>query len=592
DQHRAAGALVAWCTLDPADNDLARFAAYVVGAFAQADERLPLAELQGRAGADVAQLLVGLLNTIGCAGRPAVLVLDDYHLIEAPMVHQAVAALLDHLPANVQLAIGTRADPPLPLARLRVRGLLAELRAADLQFEPDETAAFFQQRGRPGLSSDALALLGAWTEGWAAGLQLVALALPHAPEGYTVLEHLHAHIAGSQHHIFTFLADEVFAQQPPEVQAFLLATSVVDHLTPELCDTLWVDEMRGAAAAAGPDGADGFIHRPASLMLDYLEQGDLFLVRLDPTRPWYRYHHLFSDFLRHRLDRVQPGRRAQIHRRAARWYAAAGEITPAVNHALASGDAAYAADLMVRVGWAHLSARGEVATMLVWAERFPHEQLVNEPLLCLYFGRAAFLAERTCLAERFFALAEQGLVSSAPDDARLAGARAKLLIYRATTAALAGKIEQAFTRLATAEPLLSPDDPGALAAHALAAGVSHYLRGDLAAAAAALEQVGRVARHANHSYLAAAAVQLLALVDIAAGQLALAEQRCTALLAGFDGELPAIPDLGLVLARLGAVAYHRGQLDRAEQLLREGAQVGRQSLGRPDRQIWPGLVRG
>ena len=594
DQCRAAGGLVAWCTLDPSDNELARFAAYLVGAFVQADAQLPLAELQSRAGADVEQLLVGLLNLLSRANRPATLVLDDYHLIHAPLVHQAVSMLIEHLPANVQLAIGTRADPPLPLARLRARGLLAELRAADLQFDSGEIAAFFEQRGGPGISADGLALLGAWTEGWAAGLQLAALALPHAPDGHAAIEHFHAHITGSQRHIFSFLADEVFSHQPPEMQDFLLATSVVDDLIPELCDRLL--EPRSAERGIQSERAvsrdhSSLVAHGSSFMLEQLEQANLFLVRLDPTRPWYRYHHLFRDFLRHRLQRDQPGRSAELHRRAAYWYAAEGEITQAIQHALAAGDTTYAADLIVRVAWHQFSARGEIATILGWARHFPHERLVEQPLLCSYFGRAAFMAEQGQLTERFFAIAEQGLARSELGDAQLAPIRAKLLIYRAAAASLNGALDRAAAWLALAEPILPREDSVAVAVHALAVGINHYLGGDLAAAYAAFERVEALARPARHSYLAAAAVQLLALVDLAAGQLIAAEQRCTALLARLGDELPAIPDLGLVLVRLAAVAYQRGHLERAKHLLLQGAQVGRRSLGRADREIWPWLVR-
>ncbi|MEI7772022.1 MAG: hypothetical protein WCI67_18660, partial [Chloroflexales bacterium] len=243
EQRRADAAHVAWYALDASDNDIARFSTYLIGAFAQADPRLPLVDLQQRAGADADHLIGGLLNLLGAASQTAyVLVLDDYHLIHTPAIHQVLALLLDHLPPNVQMVIGSRADPPLPMARLRVRGLLAEIRAADLQFDPSEIADLFQHSLQLRLADQALALLGEWTEGWVAGLQLVMLALPRDPAGVADISQIHAHVAGSQRHIFTFLADEVFDQQPPEVQAFLLATSVVDDLTPELCDALWKDE--------------------------------------------------------------------------------------------------------------------------------------------------------------------------------------------------------------------------------------------------------------------------------------------------------------------------------------------------------------
>lgn len=588
EQRRVAGATVAWYTLDAADNDLTRFAAYLLGALAQADPELPLTTLQQQAGADVDSLLGGLLNLLAATHRAYLLVLDDYHLIHAPAVHQAVALLLERLPASVQLAIGTRADPPLPLARLRVRGLLAELRTADLQFDPIEIAAFLEQCVGLALTSSALARLEAWTEGWAAGLQLVALALPATPVDAAVIDQLHTHFAGSQRHIFTFLADEVFAQQSPEVQAFLLATSVLDHLSPELCDALVKSEVRSEKLEAGSSLPTSDFSLPAStFMLEQLEQANLFLVRLDSSRPWYRYHHLFRNFLRRRLDQTWPGRRAQLHQRASQWFLAAGEIIQAVNHALEAGDIALAADLIVRVAWMQLSARGEIATILGWVERFPPGQLVSQPLLCLFFGRSAYLTMQFAMAERFFTLAEQGLSRATLNDATLATSRALLLFFRAATILHDGALSRATLWLAEAEPVLAHDDPG----YASTAGICHYLRGDLTAAYAAFTQMEELARRANHAYLEVDAVQHLALVDITAGRLTDAERRSAAQLTGFADELPPIPALGLLLARLGSVAYHRGQLEKAEDLLRQGAQVVRRSLGYADRQIWYLLMR-
>ena len=594
ERRRAEGAVVAWYTLDSVDNDLARFGAYLLGAFAQADTALPLADLQRRAGADVEQLLVGLLNLLGAADRPYVFVLDDYHLIRTPTIHQIVTMLIERLPDNVQLVIGTRADPPLPLARLRVRGQLAELRAADLQFAPAEIAAFFLHRTGLRLSADVLVRLDAWTEGWAAGLQLLALALPHTLAEPAAMGLLSTLGTGSQRHIFAFLADEVLAQQTPEVQAFLLATSVVDDLTPELCDALRKDEggrMKDEALAAGIGIVDPFILHPSSLFLEQLEQANLFLVRLDDARPWYRYHHLFRDFLRRHLDADQPGQRARLHRRAASWYAAAGEIAQAVQHALEGGDQSYAADLIVQIAWPQLSARGEITIILGWADRFVTERLAEWPRLCLYFGRAAFLAQQIARAGHYFSLAEQGIARAAPDNLLTDAMRASLLIYRASITALNGELGDATAWLEAAEPHLPPDSRTLCAAHAAALGACHYMRGDLPAAYATLARMDEAANHANHAYLAAATVQLLALVDLAAGKLAQADQRCTTLLARLGAELPAIPDIGLVLARLSAVAYQRGRMEQAELLLLQGAQLGRRSLGFADPQIWPWLVR-
>ncbi|NTW97966.1 MAG: hypothetical protein HGB28_05380, partial [Oscillochloris sp.] len=330
---------------------------------------------------------------------------------------------------------------------------------------------------------------------------------------------------------------------------------------------------------------------PASYLLEQLEQAHLFIVRLDAARPWYRYHHLFHEFLRRRLDRDQPGRRAQLHRQAARWYAAAGEVTQAVNHALAAEDMPYAADLIVRVAWEQLSSRGEIATLLGWAERLPQDQLEGAPLLSLSLGRAAAMSAQATTAERFFAMAEQGLARTAANDPHTAKTHMKLLLYRASAALMDGAVGRGEALLAAVEPALPADDPGMIAGHALAVGLGQLLRGNLTAAYAALDHLEQMAHRARHEHFIVDAVQLLVLADVAAGDLAHAERRGGELFARFGSNLPPIPALAVVLARLGSVAYYRGQLDQAEQILRQGAQHGRRTSGRAPRQTWQWLVR-
>lgn len=442
EQRRAEAAAVAWYTLGSPDNVLPRFAAHLVAAFDYADVGLQLTELRQHAGADSEHLLVRLLNALAVSERRYLLVLDDYHLIQTATVHHAVVMLIEHLPANVQVAIGTRTEPPLPLARLGAQGLLAEVRATDLQFDRAEIAAFFDQRLQTKLAPQTLDVLADWTEGWAAGLQLIALSLPPEPTGQAVIEQLRTHYTSSRRNIFSFLADEVFAQQPAEYQSFLLATSVLEHLTPALCDAVVQEadaSIETVEHAADPHQTQAAILPASAFILEQLEQASLFLIRLNNALPMYRYHHLFADFLRRRLELEQPGRAAILHRRAAHWYAATGEPVQAVQHALAAGDAAYAADLIVHSAWPQLSARGEIATVLRWAEQFRPAQLRSEPLLCLYFARAAYLCEQASASERFFALAEQGLAGNTETPAL----RATLLTYRAAAASLNGELTQA-----------------------------------------------------------------------------------------------------------------------------------------------------
>jgi ATP/maltotriose-dependent transcriptional regulator MalT len=244
------------------------------------------------------------------------LVLDDYHLIEAQPVHGSLAFLLEYRPPRLQLLLASRADPPLPLARLRARGQLAELRAAELRFTREEAAAVLHEAAEPDLPlpEAAVAALAARTEGWVAGLQLAGLSLRGQPDvaGFV------ASFSGSHRYVLDFLAEEVLDRQPDEVRAFLLGTSVLERLSGELCD-----------AVTGRTGSQR--------LLEQVERANLFLIPLDEVRGWWRYHQLFADLLQARLREEQPDQAVQLHRNAAAWYERHGLADDAIRHALAGG---------------------------------------------------------------------------------------------------------------------------------------------------------------------------------------------------------------------------------------------------------------
>ena len=326
DWARGGGRPVAWLGLDGGDSDPARFWRYVVAAL---DRARP--GLAGRVGPPPPRsfegLVTALINELAADPGPdeVLLVLDDYHLVDSGPVHESVAFLLENLPPGLRVVVSGRADPPLPLARLRARGQLAELRAADLRFTPEEAAALLGEAAGPGLPAAAVAALVARTEGWAAGLQLAGLSLRgHAdPAGFV------AAFSGSHRFVLDYLADEVLDGQPGPVRAFLLETSVLERLSGELCD-----------AVTGRAGSQA--------MLQDIERAGLFLVPLDEVRGWWRYHHLFADLLRARLQAEQPGRVQALHRAAAAWCEEHDLADDAVRHALAAGDAAWAARLVER----------------------------------------------------------------------------------------------------------------------------------------------------------------------------------------------------------------------------------------------------
>ena len=369
DWARGGGRPVAWLALDGGDSDPARFWRYAVAAL---DRALP--GLAGRVGPLLPRssegLVTALINELAADSGPdeVLLVLDDYHLVDSEAVHASVAFLLENLPPRLRVVVSSRADPPLPLplARLRARGQLAELRAADLRFTAEEAAALLGEAAGPGLPDAAVAALVARTEGWAAGLQLAGLSLRGNadPAGFA------AAFSGSHRFVLDYLADEVLDRQPGPVRAFLLETSVLERLTGELCD-----------AVTGRAGSQA--------MLVGIERAGLLVVPLDEVRGWWRYHHLFADLLRARLQAEQPGRGPVLHRAAAAWCEEHGLADDAVRHALAAGDAAWAARLVER----HvetLLGRSEGVTLRRWLSALPAESVRMRPRLCLAqaFGAA------------------------------------------------------------------------------------------------------------------------------------------------------------------------------------------------------------
>ena len=360
DWARGGGRPVAWLGLDAGDSDPVRFWRYAVAAL---DRARP--GLAGRVGPPPPRssdgLVTALINELAADPGPdeVLLVLDDYHLVDSGPVHESVAFLLENLPPGLRVVVSSRADPPLPLARLRARGQLAELRAADLRFTSEEAAALLGEAAGPGLPGTAVTALVARTEGWAAGLQLAALSL----QGHTDAAGFVAAFSGSHRFVLDYLADEILDSQAGPVRAFLLETSVLERLSGELCD-----------AVTGRAGSQA--------MLQDIERAGLFLVPLDEVRGWWRYHQLFADLLRARLQAEQPGRMAALHRAAAAWCDEHDLADDAVRHALAAGDAAWAARLVERNVEA-LLGRSEGATLRRWLSALPAESVRDRPRLCL-----------------------------------------------------------------------------------------------------------------------------------------------------------------------------------------------------------------
>jgi LuxR family transcriptional regulator, maltose regulon positive regulatory protein len=435
---------VVWLSLDSGDNDPARFWRYVAAALDQACAGLAgqVAALLRGPQPPLEAVVTALVNQLAAKPDQVGLVLDDYHLIEAPPVHESLAFLLERLPSQLRLVLASRVDPPLPLARLRARGQLVELRAAELRFTLEETAALLGEATGLNLPADSLAALAARTEGWVTGLQLAVLSL----RGRSDPAEFVAAFSGSHRYVLDFLAEEVLDRQPDEVRGFLLATSVLERLCGPLCQA-----VTGRA--------------DSQQLLEQVERANLFLLPLDEVRGWWRYHQLFADLLHARLMQVHhPDRVAQLHRAAAAWCEAHGLVDDAVRHALAAGDATWAVRL-IEQHFDALQQAGESATLRRWLQGLPAELVRSRPRLCLAQAVAAIIGDRleaaaSLLDDAERALADRGDQPEEPYEpsvgrsaSMVANVPAGIALARAMLAGMQGDAERTteFSRQALAE---------------------------------------------------------------------------------------------------------------------------------------------
>ena len=535
---------VAWLGLDAGDNDLVRFLRYVAAALRQAGAPV------GTAGDSLA---VGLINDLTTLPGDVVLVLDDYQVIEAPDVHQAVAFLLEHLPPRVHVVIATRADPPLPLARLRARGQLAELRAANLRCTVEEAAAFLEQTMGLALTADEAAVLEGRTEGWIAGLQLAALSLQGREED--ARSAAIAGLTGAHRYIFDYLAEEVFVRQPEDVRRFLLHTSVLDRLCGSLCEAVVGD--------GGPVDGQG--------MLERLEAANLFVVSLDDGRVWYRYHQLFTEFLQERLRHEQPALIPELHAKACHWHEERGLLAEAAEHALAADDAVLAARLVEQATPAGLWQRGEVATVLRWLERVPSEVVRRRPRLCVDLAWALLLSARVDEIGPWLDAADVALASP-PDEER--ALRAQIAAMRAEQARQGGESAEAVALARQALADLPPDDQRLRAVVAVFLGNAQLSSGDAVAATEAYREAVRSSQAVQTVASALIGSGRLVTTQAARGQLHQAADtyRETLDLAARHGMM-ASPTVGGAQVGMAEVLREWNDLDQAEALAREG--IGR-----------------
>jgi LuxR family maltose regulon positive regulatory protein len=412
-------------------------------------------------------VLTTLINDLGAVADDVVLVLDDYHVIESREVHDAMAFLLDHLPPQLHLIIASRADPPLPLARLRARGELVEVRAADLRFTAEEAASYLNEAMGLRLTAAEVATLEGRTEGWIAALQLAALSM----QGRDDAEDFIAGFAGDDRYVVDYLVEEVVQRQPEDVQEFLLQTSILSRLTGSLCD-----------AVAGASGGRSMLQR--------LDRGNLFLVPLDDQRRWYRYHHLFADVLQARLLDERPDLMPALHRRASQWYADNGEAAEAVRHATAGGDVQRAADL-VELNLASVRRDRQEPLLRRWLESLPDDVIRMRPVLCVAYAGSRLATAETGGVEARLQDAERWVEAIArSDDGRpdgmvavneqeLAWLPTWTAVYRAGLALAQGDGAATMVHARRALDLRDDNDLLALGAGTALIGLASWANGDL-----------------------------------------------------------------------------------------------------------------
>ncbi len=466
---------VGWLSLDSDDNDLPRLLAHLVAALGGLGVDVDGTVLESLPTAATTDVLTAVVNDVARASLAApgtlrVLVLDDYHVIEGAEVHEAVTFLLDHLPEQVHLVLATRSDPPLPLARLRSRGQLTEVRATDLRFTPEEAQELLNQVMGLDLTDADVDALERRTEGWVAGLQLAALSLRVIPERRDVAGFIDA-FTGSNRFVIDYLADEVLARQPGEVRDFLLSTGFLDRLTGSLCD----------AVTGGADGAR---------MLEDLERANLFLVALDTRRSWYRYHHLFADVLQARLVAERPDELPRLHRRASDWYAAHDLVEDAVRHALAAEDFARAAYLMEEALPELRRARQDVL-LLGWMRSLPENVVRRSPVLSVLSAWSMLMQGDLDVVERRLDDADRALAAGAADPDLAAAwadtddlrtAPATIAVHRASLAQARGDIEETVRQAGHAVDLARPEDHLVRGAGLGFLGLAAWSRGDVSQA--------------------------------------------------------------------------------------------------------------
>jgi len=572
---REAHSAVAWLNLDEDDNDLGRFFRYLVGALQTVESHLGEEALEfilSSRGSGLELGLTLLINDIASLQQELVLVLDEFHALENSSVLESMSFALRHLPHNLHLVIAARSEPALELGSLRAKGRVFELGVDDLRFSREEVQQFLEDIMGFRIPPDTLEALVTRTDGWITALQMAAISLRHESDPAAFL----AHLQGNADYLVDYFGEEVLDRQPEEARQFLLRSSILDLLTGPLCE-----------AVVRPDAKPGY----GTVMLSRLERSNLFIVALDDKHEWFRYHHLFADFLRHVQAEINPTEIPELHKRAALWFEQNGDLDEAIRHALESGDREWAADLIERSALT-LVNMGEFSVITRLLGRLPDGLIHRRPRLCLAYAWGAVFAYQLDLARYWLddlvrtldqlegqesASSEAaGLAVADLSDGDLKNIRGGVALSQSALALLSGEWEQAARYSRQAAGFLPSDSPFVRTMVGLRDSVYLIFSGDTQKAVESLRETTRMARQSNNLLVMIVATCELADVQVMQGQLSQAWatlEKAEHMVVGPDGQRLSLA--GFVDVGFGQVLLERGVLDEARTYLERGCAVTR-----------------
>jgi LuxR family maltose regulon positive regulatory protein len=567
---------IAWLAIDRQDNDIQRFFCYFIGALQTLVPGLgekTLEFFQDTRGSNLEVGLTLLVNELFAFSSEIALILDDFQVLDNPLILQGVSFLLKYLPSNLHLLIASRSEPELDLAWLRAKGRVVELGADELRFSGDEIQKFFRQSTGLQLPSETVQALEERTGGWITALRLAAISVENQADSATFL----ANPQGQTYFLAGFLAEEVLERQPEEVRQFLLRTSILDTLSGPLCDSV-----------ARPDSQPGY----GANMLNRMEHDNLFITALNEKHEWFRYHPLFADYLRQVQAKASPDEIPELHKRAALWYEQNGNLADAFQQALTSQDMVWLADIIER-NLQQMMKTGEISAINHWVEKLPEEILHQRPILSLAYAWSLIAARQLQLARywlddvrmwlgQFDKQTGAAKNSSRPvlgegfENDTILSIRAGLAICHSNLAMLSGDMDQAAEFYQEAASILPKENVYDLSFIALDDSLSAILSGETQKAIDSLRATMKIARKANNPLVMVISAGALADMQAQHGQLSKAWetlQRAQYLVQGPDGN--PLPLAGLLDISLGDILLEQDFLEEAEKYLEHGYEVTR-----------------